>query len=222
MPKDTVQQRRDRAIVAFLFLTGVRDAALISMRLKHIDLENRLIFQNAKEVRTKFSKTMTTFWFPVGEDIGQIFIDWINERGTTASSENEPVFPRSPSAIPVKSGESQFWQTAASVRHILKQATAKAGQTYFVPHAIRSTLALMIDQIAATFEERKALSQNLGHEHMRTTEEHYGQLDDNRRQELIEAMRIRPKLSEQEGFAELYQNAPAERRALARQILEMR
>ncbi|WP_208999416.1 hypothetical protein, partial [Roseibium sediminis] len=66
------------------------------------------------------------------------------------------------------------------------------------------------------------LSQNLGHEHMRTTEEHYGQLDDKRRQELIEAMRLRPKLSEHDSFVELYQNAPAERRALARQILEMR
>ncbi|WP_150526908.1 tyrosine-type recombinase/integrase, partial [Roseibium sediminis] len=174
MPKVTNQHRRDRAIVAFLFLTGVRDAALISLRLKHVDLENRLVFQDAKEVRTKFSKTMTTFWFPVGEDIGQIVTDWINERRATASSENEPVFPRSPSAIPVKSSESQFWQTAAPVRHILKQATAKTGQTYFVPHAVRSTLALMIDAIATTFEERKALSQNLGHEHMRTTEEHYG------------------------------------------------
>lgn len=222
MPVDTSQQRRDRAIVAFLFLTGVRDAALISLRLKHVDLENRLIFQDAKEVRTKFSKTMTTFWFPVGEDVGQIVTDWVNERRITASSENKPVFPRSPRAIPVAGGESQFWQTAAPVRHILKQVTAKAGQTYFVPHAVRSTLALMIDEIATTFEERKALSQNLGHEHMRTTEEHYGQLNDGRRRELIEAMRLRPKLSEHDGFVELYQNAPSERRELARQILEMR
>ncbi|EFO32939.1 phage integrase [Roseibium sp. TrichSKD4] len=80
----------------------------------------------------------------------------------------------------------------------------------------------MIDEIAMIMEERKTLSQNLGHEHMRTTEEHYGQLDDNRRRELIEALRIRPKLSEHDGFVELYQNASSEQRSLAGQILKMR
>ncbi|MCV0428507.1 MAG: site-specific integrase [Roseibium sp.] len=223
MPIETIMQRRDRAIVAFLFLTGVRDAALISLRLKHVDLDQKLVFQDATVVDTKFSKTMTTFWFPIGEDTAEIVTKWVLERRALATSDDEALFPRSPSAIIPKTVGSQdsFWITAAPVRDILKRATAAAGITYFVPHAVRSTLALLIDQIARTWEERKALSQNLGHEHIRTTEEHYGQLDTNRQRTLIDAMRMRPNLSNHDTISELYANATEERREIVKQILEM-
>ena len=33
--------------------------------------------QDAREVRTKFSKTFTTWFFPVGEDVRRIVVDWV-------------------------------------------------------------------------------------------------------------------------------------------------
>ena len=39
MPTGSVIERRDRAVVAFAILTGMRDNALASIRLKHIDLD---------------------------------------------------------------------------------------------------------------------------------------------------------------------------------------
>src|ERR1700751_1329959 len=39
MPDETDIQRRDRAIIAFAILSGARDGAIISFRLKHIDIE---------------------------------------------------------------------------------------------------------------------------------------------------------------------------------------
>jgi hypothetical protein len=41
-PKRTETERRDRALVAFAMLSGSRDRAIISFRLKHIDIDNDL------------------------------------------------------------------------------------------------------------------------------------------------------------------------------------
>ena len=46
------------------------------MKLKHIDLAAGSVCQDAREVNTKFSKTFTTYFFPVGEDIRRIVEDW--------------------------------------------------------------------------------------------------------------------------------------------------
>ena len=54
-------------MVAGLVLFGVRDGALISLRLKHVDIERKQVFQDAREVKTKFSKTSIVDWFPIGE-----------------------------------------------------------------------------------------------------------------------------------------------------------
>ena len=42
MPYGTEIERRDRALVAFTLLTGARDSAIASMKLKHVDLDRRL------------------------------------------------------------------------------------------------------------------------------------------------------------------------------------
>ncbi len=68
MPGGSEIQRRNRALVAFTLLTGARDSAIASMKLKHVDLSTDSVFQDAREVRTKFSKTFTTFFFPVGDE----------------------------------------------------------------------------------------------------------------------------------------------------------
>ena len=65
MPTDTVVDRRDRAVVAFTLLTGARDAAVASFRLKHVDVPGRSVSQDAREVRTKRAKSFTTAFFPV-------------------------------------------------------------------------------------------------------------------------------------------------------------
>ena len=53
IPVATEIQQRDRALIAFSLLSGARDRAIISFKLKHIDVENELIEQDAREVRTK-------------------------------------------------------------------------------------------------------------------------------------------------------------------------
>jgi integrase len=65
------------ALIVFAILSGARDKAIISFRLKHIDLERSLVEQDSREVRTKRAKTFTTCFFPVGEDIRKIVVDWV-------------------------------------------------------------------------------------------------------------------------------------------------
>ena len=53
MPSETDVEKRNRALIALALLTGARDNALASLRLKHIDLREGKIVQDARDVRTK-------------------------------------------------------------------------------------------------------------------------------------------------------------------------
>src|SRR5208282_332465 len=55
MPCSTEVERRNRALVAFTLLTGARDRAIASMKLKHVDATANSVTQDAREVNTKFS-----------------------------------------------------------------------------------------------------------------------------------------------------------------------
>ena len=81
MPDGDEIARRNRALVAFTLLTGASDSAIASMKLKHVDLIENCVHQDARDVKTKFSKTFTTYFFPVGEYARQIVADWVRYLG---------------------------------------------------------------------------------------------------------------------------------------------
>ena len=60
-------RKRDRAILALLILTGVLDAALVSLRLKHLGLKEQRLDQYGREVDTKFGTSMWIRFFPYAE-----------------------------------------------------------------------------------------------------------------------------------------------------------
>ncbi|MBO6891607.1 MAG: site-specific integrase [Roseibium sp.] len=214
-PDTTLQDRRDRAVIACLFLTGVRDGALVSLRLKHMDINRRCLHQDAREVKTKFSKTMQTNWFPVGNGIAAIVTDWVEERRTFGAQDDDPLFPRTPSAVrgPNSDHKEAFWKTTSPIRQIIRKATEAAGVQYFKPHSVRATLARMCLTWARTPEELKALSQNLGHENISTTMEHYATLSDDRQRELVLGMSDRDAKSEENmELVDLIYQLPSESR----------
>src|SRR5450759_4892069 len=53
MPSTTDVELRNRALVAFAILTGARDGALASLKLKHVDLAQNHVFQDGRAVATK-------------------------------------------------------------------------------------------------------------------------------------------------------------------------
>jgi len=49
MPQTSIIERRNRALLASAFLTGARESAVASFKLKHLDLEAGFVFQDARE-----------------------------------------------------------------------------------------------------------------------------------------------------------------------------
>ncbi|MFA5794679.1 MAG: site-specific integrase [Candidatus Brocadiia bacterium] len=192
MPLDTEIGRRNRTIIAFTLLTGMRDSAIASLKLKHIKLSEELVEQLSAEVNTKNSKTIYTYFFPVGDDIKKIVIDWVDYLyKTKLFGEDAPLFPRTKlvldknNAFTADGVEPIHWKTANKIRNIFKEAFKNAGIEYFNPHSFRNTLVRLGEQICKTPEEFKAWSQNLGHEQVLTTFNSYGQIDEYRQGEII-------------------------------------
>jgi integrase len=195
MPATTDIERRDRALIAFAILTGARDGAITSFKLRHIDLVEGKIDQDARDVRTKFSKSFVTTFFPVGDDIRAIVVDWVNYlRQEKLWGLDDPLFP----ATKVAMSESlrfeaagldrKHWSNAGPIRTIFKTAFARAGLPYFNPHSFRKTLALLGGDLCETAEHYKAWSQNLGHDHVLTTFTSYGDVSSPRQAEIIRAL----------------------------------
>jgi integrase len=195
MPAETVIQRRDRALIAFTILTGMRDNAIASLRLKHIRLESELVVQDPREVRTKFSKNIVTYFFPVGDDLKQIVTHWIRELyDNLLYGNDDPVFPRTKIAqdenrhFAIDGLEPMFWASAEPIRKIFRDAFPRAGLEYFNPHSFRDTLVQLGKKLCKTPEEFEAWSKNLGHEEMLTTFRSYGSIDPHRQGELIKSI----------------------------------
>ncbi|RFC69228.1 tyrosine-type recombinase/integrase [Mesorhizobium denitrificans] len=197
MPAATDIERRDRALIAFTLLSGARDNAIASISIKHVDLDRRTVFQDAREVRTKNRKTFTTWFFPVGADIEKIVADWIafltKERGFRL---DDPLFPATKVALGDNGFEAagldrKHWKNAAAIRRIFKDAFASADLPYANPHSFRNTLALLGERLCFTPEDFKAWSQNLGHEHVLTTFTSYGAVASHRQAEIFNQLRDR-------------------------------
>lgn len=192
MPFGSDIERRNRALVAFTLLTGARDSAMASMRLKHVDLQLNCAIQDAREVNTKFSKTFTTFFFPVGDEVQNVVFDWVKYlREDLLWGNDDPLFP----STLMKVGESrQFevgglkrvcWSNASPIRKVFKEAFVRAGVPYFNPHSFRHLLVRHGQELCKTPEEFKAWSQNLGHEGVLTTFYSYGEVQEHRQADIF-------------------------------------
>jgi integrase/recombinase XerD len=195
IPADSEIQQRNRALIAFALLSGARDRAIVSFKLKHVDIETELIEQDARDVRTKRAKTFSTWFFPVGDDIRQIVVDWVVYlREQKGFSPEDPLFPKSK----VDPGDDlefratgldrAHWANATPVRTIFREACVLAGLPYFNPHSLRNTLVQLAYELKLDAERFKAWSQNLGHENCLTTFSSYGEIPPARQAEIIRGL----------------------------------
>jgi len=209
MPAESAIQRRARALVAFTLLTGARDSAIASMKLKHVNLAAGCVEQDAREVKTKFSKTFTTFFFPVGDEIRRIVAEWVAYlREEMLWGNDDPLFPATRIALgPSRQFEAvglerAHWSSAARIRTIFRDAFAGAGLPYFNPHSFRNTLVRLGQVRCQTPEDFKAWSQNLGHDKVLTTFLSYGQVEGTRQGEIIRGLAA-PQVAGQPDVSEL-------------------
>lgn len=195
MPAGTDIEKRNRALIAFTWLTGVRDGALASLKIKHINLQEGRVNQDPREVKTKASKALVTTFFPVDGAALEIVTQWIEfltrER---LWGLDDPLFP----ATLVQQGAEQkfmvtglarhHWSDAGPIRRIFKGAFEAFGLPGFNPHSFRHALAMLGERTCTTPEEFKAWSQNLGHEQVLTTFSSYGEVAPHRQAEIIKRL----------------------------------
>ncbi len=179
MPYRTSQEKRDKAIMALLMLTGARIGAVASLRLKHIDLDRREVFQDAREVNTKHAKTMTTTFFPMGAQYVDALVDYLSHlKEDLMFGPEDAVFPkkelrRGPNGFEVAGLSRYPFATTGPLNEIIKDAFAAVQLPGYTPHSFRHMLALHGDKVCKTREEFKAWSQNLGHTSAVTTVSSY-------------------------------------------------
>jgi integrase len=193
-PVDEVQ-KRNQALIAFTLLTGVRIGAAIGLKLKHIDVDKKLVIQDPREIKVKGSKRIDTYFFPVGDEVEKIVIDWIQylkeEKQFTGK---DPLFPKTSLAHDTDDSficgglSREHWQSINPLQDIFKKAFEAAGVKYFNPHSFRNTIVQFGEKVCKNPEEFKAWSQNLGHESPLITFTSYGYVPTHRQGELIKNM----------------------------------
>ncbi len=202
MPSETEVEKRNRALICFLILTGCRVSAVASIKLKHVFLEDKRVEQHPEEVRTKYSKKIISYLLPVGELITRGFVEWVyflkNEK---LFGHNAPLFPSTKLTL---NENDQFsrqelntkaWQSTSSIRTIVKEAFKAAGLDYYNPHSFRNTIVQFGYECCKVPEDFKALSQNLGHNKMLTTFDSYGSIDESKQGNIIKRLSNNRKIT---------------------------
>lgn len=212
MPNNTPPiEKRDRALIAFTLLTGARDSAISSHKLKHVDFNADMLYQDAREVNTKLSKTFTTYFFPVGEEVRAMVFEWVEYlKGELLFGNDDPLFPKTKmnqgrdNSFQVFGLTSEHWNSAAAIPKIFKTAFALAELPSFNPHSFRNTLAVLGETLCHSAEEFKAWSQNLGHEGVLTMFYSYGDVQEGRQADIFKQFkepRIEATPSDMTGLA---------------------
>jgi integrase len=153
----------------------VRDGALVTLKLKHISVDDQSVNQDPREVRTKNSKHIRTTFYQVPGSARQIVENWVNElRSHHLWGNDDPLFP---ATLMGRNSERGFqpvgiarkhWANADAARKIFAEAFQLVGLPAFNPHSFRHALVLLGENRCATPEEFKAWSMNLGHESVAT------------------------------------------------------
>lgn len=200
VPKTEVDHR-DRALIAFTLLTGMRDKAIMTLPLECFDVEKLLVHQDPqKGVLTKFSKTIPTMIFQFDEELLKHVLDWHRFLKEEKLFDNAaPLFPRT--KLEQKSEtdlcfegtdvEPFCWSTTQGIRTVFKKRAEAAGLRYYSPHKFRHTATVEAFKHCRTAEELRAISQNFGHANIGTTFGTYGTLPDYQVEDIIARMNFK-------------------------------
>lgn len=202
---ETEIDRRDRAMIAFAALSGMRDLAIISLPLGCFDPNTLHVEQDPKfGVQTKFSKHITTVLFRFDQQLLGYVLEWERYlREQKLFTDADPLFPatnvelksETEHAFTAKGVEAKFWASAGTMRKVFQDRARQQELEYFSPHKFRHFAISEAQKYAHSAEELKAVSQNVGHENLGTTFFGYGHMDTFRVKDVIGGMNFQKKTS---------------------------
>jgi hypothetical protein len=172
-----------------------------------LDLGARTLFQDARDVKTKRAKTITTTFYPVGEPFEAVIRAWVDELTRDhLFGPDDPLFPATSMAVgdsglfTVQGLGRRPWTTAGPIRDVFKRACVTAGLPYYNPHSLRQTLTRLAYDLNLPPRQLKAWSQNMGHESVLTTLGSYGTLSPYEQADVMRELALRE--AEQPGLGE--------------------
>lgn len=192
MPSDSVKDKRNRAMIVVLALTGLRDGTLIHLRLKHLNIEARYLVIDPQEVPVKCGSYHVIALIILDERLLDILQDYvIMLKKEYHFRDDDPLFPKLMTEhcnhhFTHGDFSNQFLADAQIVQRLCKQVFLKHLGKAYTPHSIRHSLAYLSKKLATNPQELKALSQNLGHKTTMHMMETYGQIDHHRQLEIIQ------------------------------------
>jgi integrase/recombinase XerD len=189
--------RRDRAMIAFLLLSGARASAVATLPLGCFERVNLVVHQDPRRgVKTKNRKYIRTTLVLFSKGLLSHFLDWVDYLTKTKLYGDEaPIFPRT-KVIQPEGGlsyeaagvEPVFWADGSRVDHIVKERARKAGLEPYDCHSFRHTHVKLGFSSGRTGEEFKAISQNIGHAHFATTASVYSHLEEDEVSKIVSSL----------------------------------
>ena len=182
MPAHTFEQRRNRAMIVLFALAAPRATAVVTFRLKHLDLERGLLKQDPREVKTKRSMPIVTVLVPFRRQWLDILGEYFAELVSLGFSPDDPLFPKMAPARGTGAGfnddevTQDFFADAQQLRNILNKAFVCAGLRHYTSHAFRHMHGQFTNDSRCDPAIEKAISMNLGHKELAITRSVYANM----------------------------------------------
>lgn len=181
LPPRTMGDRRNRAAVAFLFLSAMRVGAFMTLPISCVDLDNYQVMQLPEMgVKTKNSKAAVTFLLNIPE-LMAVVREWDAEVRAALPEDKfwyAQLNTDGSFALDKSRAKSREVSSGGRFRYYLVEMCQRAGIRYRSPHKLRHGFAVYALKKSKTVADMKAVSQNLMHSNMGITDGIYGRLVD--------------------------------------------
>lgn len=192
MPENTHLELRNKAMMALLLPTGMRDGTIPQLKIRHLHLSERMIRINALEIETKNGVSYDCVFLPRSDLSVEILTRYVDELTKKHGFEgNAPLFPK----LTLKVGKDREFEMGEFsdehladeqiIRIVCKKAFNQVGLPAHSPRKLRHTIAREIKRLATNEEEKEALALNFGHLSFRYIARTYGQMDTDRQHEIM-------------------------------------
>lgn len=188
-PVFTIQERRARAGMVFLFLSGMRIGAFITMPLQAVDIPNRAVYQYPSlGVKTKNGKAAKTFLLDIPELLKIVQI-WDDEIRAVLPSTGFWFAPLSPVTGGIDTSAAQVGKHRITLaRRDFQNWLKQENLPYHSPHKFRHGHIHYGLEHAKSTADYKAVSMNVMHANMEITDGFYSNLRDDEIQNRISTL----------------------------------
>ena len=180
---DTLRKQRDRAALCWIFLSGMRGGAFVTMPIRSVDLPNRRVYQLPEwGVQTKNSKAAVTYLMPIPSLLA-VVTEWDAYVRAHAVDLNTAWYAALDNlGTGIRADDTVRTIHVPGRRNAMYSGMRELCDTLGIewksPHKIRHGHGVYGVKRARTMAEYRALSQNMMHESTNTTDKYTGFLND--------------------------------------------